>query len=402
MKPEHDVIVVGAGPAGATSARLCAKAGLKTLLIEKERFPRYKACGGALSLKTVRLLGFDLNPVIENTIGEAKFTYRLRDPFYVRSESPAPISFLVMRDRFDQFLVDRALEEGVEMLERTKVVMVRTGGNGIEVELETGKRLTGRYLVGADGAGSIVARSLALVSQNRDEGGFSLQSEIPLDWVRDFPREELHTVHLDFGRIPYGYGWVFPKRECFSLGIGGLFRSGEKINPRQHFTDFVRGLGFIHEAKVGKIVGHPLPCFYGEGEPRSEGRVLLVGDAAYFIDPLTGEGIYYAIRSGMLAAEAIVEADQKGDDPSVFYERAVRSFIIEELKWGLHVSRIIYRFTGLSYRTLKRYPELGQLCLQMLSGQKTYEEFVGKVKERIKDLLKGRLGEKLRKAMAGS
>ncbi len=402
MKPEHDVIVVGAGPAGATAARLCAKAGLKTLLIEKERFPRYKACGGALSLKTVQLLGFDLGPIIENTIGAAKFTYRLRDPFWVRSESPAPIGFLVMRDRFDQFLVERALEQGIEMLESTKVMRARTAENGIEVELEAGERLTGRYLVGADGAGSVVARSLGLVSSNREGEGFSLQSEIPLEWVRNFPREELHTVHLDFGEVPYGYGWVFPKRECLSVGIGGLFRSGEKINPRQHFMDFVRGLEFCREGKIGKIVGHPLPCFYGEGEPRSKGRVLLVGDAGWFMDPLTGEGIYYAIRSGMLAAEAIIEADQQGDAPSVLYERVVRPFIAEELKWGLHVSRIIYRFTRLSYHTLKRYPELGQLCLQMLSGQKRYEEFVASVKERIKDLLKGRLGEKLRRAMAGS
>ena len=102
MNFDYDVIVVGAGPGGATAARFCAKAGLKTLLIEKERLPRYKPCGGCLSTKTVHLLGFDLSPVIENTIYGAKFTYCSKDPFFI--ESKDPIAFLVMRDRFDQLL----------------------------------------------------------------------------------------------------------------------------------------------------------------------------------------------------------------------------------------------------------------------------------------------------------
>jgi hypothetical protein len=77
----------------------------------------------------------------------------------------------------------------------------------------------------------------------------------------------------------------------------------------------------------------------------------------------------------------------------------IRQFILEDLKSALHVSRIIYRFTQLSYRTLKQYPELAQLCIQVLGGEMAYEGFVTKVKERIKGLLKGQLGERIRKAM---
>src|SRR5512143_1231718 len=120
MNSDYDVIVVGGGPGGSTAARLCAQAGVKTLLIEKERLPRYKPCGGCLSAKTVRLLGFDLSPVIENTIYGAKFTYRSEDPFFIESKNP--IAFLVMRDRFDQFLIDRALEAGTRVLDGEKVI----------------------------------------------------------------------------------------------------------------------------------------------------------------------------------------------------------------------------------------------------------------------------------------
>jgi len=113
MNHDYDVIVVGGGPGGSSAARFCARAGLKTRLIEKERMPRYKPCGGCLSLKTVRFLNFDLSPVIENTLYGAKFTYCLKDPFIIRSKEP--ISFMVMRDRFDLFLIKKALDEGQEI-----------------------------------------------------------------------------------------------------------------------------------------------------------------------------------------------------------------------------------------------------------------------------------------------
>ena len=131
MGRDYDVIVIGAGPGGCTAARFCALAGLKTLLVEKERLPRYKPCGGCLTTKTVRLLGLDLNPVLENTIYRVKFTYCLREPFSI--ESKEPIAFLVMRDRFDHFLEKVALEKGAEILEGQRAVRVEERGNRIEV-----------------------------------------------------------------------------------------------------------------------------------------------------------------------------------------------------------------------------------------------------------------------------
>ncbi|MBS3917609.1 MAG: NAD(P)/FAD-dependent oxidoreductase [Deltaproteobacteria bacterium] len=160
MDVDYDVIVVGAGPGGSTAARFCARSGLKTLLVEKEKFPRYKPCGGCLSLKTVHLLDFDLTPVIENDIWGAKFSYCLKEPFFI--ELKEPIVFMVMRDRFDQFLKERALKEGAEILEGERVVNVQAKNRGMEIELASGERFHSHYLIGADGAESIVAKSISL------------------------------------------------------------------------------------------------------------------------------------------------------------------------------------------------------------------------------------------------
>src|SRR4030067_2108462 len=146
MNVNYDVIVVGAEPGGSTAARVCAQADLKTLLIEKEKLPRYKPCAGCLSMKAARLLGFDLDPVVENTINGAKFTYALKDSFSIRS--PQTIALMVMRDRFDQFLVEKALKAGAEFLEREKVVSVEEKDERVEVTLAQGERVQCDYLIG--------------------------------------------------------------------------------------------------------------------------------------------------------------------------------------------------------------------------------------------------------------
>jgi len=398
MKRDYDVIVVGAGPGGATAARFCAKAGLKTLIIEKERLPRYKPCGGCLSLKAIRLLGFDLSSVVENTIYGARFTYCLKDPFLIQTHQP--FAFMVMRDRFDQFLVEKTIETGADISDGEKVVTVEERRDGVEVQLTGGKRLHCEYLIGADGPGSIVAKSFSSPPPKDDGSGIGVESEIPFETVIDFPKGDLQLIHLDFGAVPNGYGWVFPKREGLSIGIGGMHREGEEMNPRQYFNVFIRALNYINEKKVSKVLGHPLSPFYDEEQKVSQGRLLLVGDAAHLTDPLMGEGIYYALRSGMLAAEAIIESKQKGISPSDLYQDTVRFHIFDNLKWALYFSRFVFRFTKLAYQALKHYPELGDLYLQVLEGKETYQGFVTRVKERMKDLLKGRLSDKIRKAMA--
>ena len=227
-----------------------------------------------------------------------------------------------------------------------------------------------------------------------------MESEIPFHLANNFPEENLHFIHLDFGGVPNGYAWVFPKRNWLSVGIGGMFREGGELNPRQYFNAFIKGLSYLEEDRVERVTGHPLPAFYEEGQKVSQGRVLLVGDAAHLMDPLQGEGIYYAIRSGMLAAEAIIRGKEKEVSPSHLYQKAVQVHISENLKWALFFSRFVFRFTKLAYRALKSYPELADLYLQVLEGKETYQGFVTRVKERMKDLLKGRLSEKIRKAMA--
>jgi flavin-dependent dehydrogenase len=182
--------------------------------------------------------------------------------------------------------------------------------------------------------------------------------------------------------------------------VGGIFGRRVGKTPRQHFNDIIKGLDFIRGSRIEKVLGHPIPSFYSGEQKVSLGKVFLVGDAAHLVDPLTGEGIYYALRSGMLAAEAILQSKKNGGDASAHYQRTVKELLFEDLRSAHNVSQFIYRFTQVAYRTLKHYPELGNFYIQVLEGKETYHGFVTRVKDRARDLLKGSLSGKLKRVLA--
>ena len=142
MVLEYDVIIVGAGPSGSTAARFCAKKGLKTLLIERDRFPRYKTCGGYISPRVSREIGFDIGVIIESTVSEAKFTFRLKDPFSIVSQDP--IGYLAMRESFDHLLCRKAQEGGADLYEGRRVVGFQQDVEGVDVSIEGGNLLCGK------------------------------------------------------------------------------------------------------------------------------------------------------------------------------------------------------------------------------------------------------------------
>ncbi len=315
----------------------------------------------------MRELDFDIGEVIESTISEARFTFQLKNPFSITS--PNPIGYLVTRNSFDHLLCRKAQEGGAALYEGRRVVGFQQDAEGVDVSTDWGEPLRCRYLVGADGAGSIVAHSLhrgvtKKVGMALEAGG-CLVSGV---------RKRRSFVHLDFGAVPHGYGWIFPKGNFVSIGIAVLLAS-RGVKLRRRFERFVGSVDYIREVKVEKAYSFPLPTFSNSDLPFSQGRVLLVGDAANLIDPMTGEGIYYAIRSGQMAGEAIVKAIEEDQEWIGGYREALEYNLLQDLRVALKLAKAIYRFPSLAYTILKSNKSLGLLYLHILAGNAHYRAF---------------------------
>ena len=381
----YDALVVGMGPAGATAAYQLSRAGLSVLGLDKATHPRYKVCGGGLSARIDRILEDDYKSVVEHTIYGIQFSYRGANPFFLDSSSP--IAYMVMRDRFDHFLVEKARRVGTEVHEDEPVTSCLQLPDGIEVTTDRGQYLA-KVLIGADGANSLVAQQLFPGRRSRRMA--TLESEIPIGTAPHYP--STGRALIDIGATPAGYAWIFPKQERLSIGVGDL--RGGLASPKKIFDRFVRDEKGLAPWKVPQPVGHPLPIFseYSEANRESVGLVsghaLLVGDAGHLVDPLFGEGIYYAIRSGQLAAESILNQINDRRCSLADYDVAVRREIYEEFRVAARMASIVYSYPRFCHRLLPRYQHIVMLYYDVLRGRETYQTFYARAKSVVKSSFK--------------
>lgn len=343
MSFDTDVIVVGAGPAGSLAAYTLALKGIKVLLLEKNAFPRYKVCGGGLTHKIRKEIPFDLSPVIESTIHSFRFSNHFAD-VYTR-HSPDPLMYCTMRSGLDAFLLQQAIETGAEAGMGEQVISFIQDENGVTV-ITRNRSFRARLLIGAEGASSIISRHAGL--HDKIEMGMAWEAEInahPDDLARFSG-----TVFLDWGTVPGGYAWVFPKKDHFSIGVGGPARlSGSMMQYYERFVSSISrdpsdlsGSGILFLETRSKE-SWPIPVRTGTSLFHS-GRVIVAGDAAGLGDPLTGEGIYYAVRSGKLAAQSCSEY-LSGDSRSLEnYSAEINRELITELQEANRIKHVFNAF----------------------------------------------------------
>ena len=379
----YDVIIVGMGPAGASAAAALSRGGLAVLGLDKDNHPRYKVCGGGLSARIEQLLEPGFRSVVEQTIKGVQFVHRGRDPLLI--ESSEAIAYMVMRDRFDHYLVQQAIHAGTDIRTGDSVEGITQDSNGVEVF--TGqRRFRAHVVIGADGANSLVARQLF---PNRSQyRAPALESEVQIGEGRHFPGST--TILVDVGAARQGYGWIFPKRECLSVGVGEFRRKA--TNLRATFERFVKEERGLSGWEVPRPVGHPIPAYSEpEGSQRSEGcstfvngRAALIGDAGHLVDPLFGEGIYYAVRSGQMVARAILADKQVCADSLLAYEAALEREILPDFRVTGRIAKVVYAFPRLAFKLLRRYQEVVQAYFRVLQGHTTAAQFLPDAKQRLK------------------
>ncbi|MFI6643953.1 geranylgeranyl reductase family protein [Streptomyces sp. NPDC050504] len=374
--PVWDVVVVGAGPAGASAAYAAATAGRQVLLLEKAELPRYKTCGGGIIGPSRDSLppGFEL-PLRDRVHA---VTFSMNGKLARTRRSKKMLFGLINRPEFDAGLVTAAEKAGATV--RTGVAVARVEQHGpavpdrrtVAVVLADGETVLARAVVGADGSAGRIG---AHVGVKLDQVDLGLEAEIPVpktvadDWAG--------RVLIDWGPMPGSYGWVFPKGDVLTVGV--ISARGDGAGTKRYLEDFIGRLGLAgFEPAVSS--GHLTRC-RSDDSPLSRGRVLVCGDAAGLLEPWTREGISFALRSGKIAGEWAVRISEAHDAvdarrQALNYAFAIKAGLGVEMAVGRRMLKLFERRPGLFHALLTGFRPAWNAFANVTRGSTSLGEMV--------------------------
>lgn len=426
------VLVVGAGPAGATAARALAKAGVTVRLLDRSNFPRNKPCGGGISLRVLKRFPYleqELGRIATHTV--SRLYLEGPDGHSTVIESNEPAALMVRRVEFDHLLVSLAVEAGAELVSGADIVQASMNDAHVVLVGRDGRRFEAPIVIAADGVNSTIARRLGL------SRGWPAAS-VALDMMEETPRTILRDVDPSTLWVAYGFGpkgggqarwgghtgslrnengagrrsdpaasprahegyaYIFPKRDHVNVGIGYVldhFRRSIDAAPyelQRGFVDHLRSRGVIEGESVrSNFTPFHIPVGGPLGRP-GRGRVLLAGDAGGFVNGFTAEGIYYAMVSGDLAAKALLESSEPVSTLARRYTRACDYEIGTELRDSVVIQRYLFGDRRRIARVIEgatQAPGMTRLILDFAVGRLRYYELRRRILARA-PVLAGRL-----------
>ncbi|MGH3292972.1 MAG: geranylgeranyl reductase family protein [Trebonia sp.] len=375
--------VIGAGPAGAMAALAAASLRKRVVILERFPIPRYKTCAGGLVGASVKALPAGFNPPVRATA--TSFTFSLRGwPERTRT-SAVPLIRLVQRDEFDALLVDKAVAAGAVVYDNAIVTNLAAEHDTMRVSTRSHGDVRARAVVGADGSAGRSAGYVGVVLDQVDLG-----LEVELVTPADQSRGWADRVLVDWGTIPGGYAWVFPKGETLSAGV--IAGRGDPDLTRSYLGDFLARLGLDQQETVVSS-GHLTRC-RAPGSPLYRGRVLVAGDAAGLLEPWTREGISFALRSGTMAGRAAAQASAAGSAAAVTavmtaYADEISRTLAPEMSAGRLLMRAFARHPRSFYLAAVLLPWAWEFIVRTVSGDAS---FAGITRWRLARVLLAALG----------
>jgi len=362
-----DVAVIGAGPAGASAARIAAAAGCRVLLLERGVLPRYKTCGGGLIGLSRSALPAGFAPPVRDRID--RFTFTLDGRLGRTWRARTPVVDLVYRDEFDAALTAAAVDAGAKLREGLTVSGLERAADGATVGIRTSEgEIHAKAVVGADGTSG---RSGAYVGVRLDQVDLGLETEFA--WPDASVGDWAGRVLVDWGPLPGSYGWVFPKGDALTVGV--IAERGRGAATREYLAAFVERLG-VGDAPELRSSGHLTRC-RADGSPLFRGRVLVAGDAAGLLEPWTREGISYALRSGRLAgaaAVAVARADSDAlDTATAGYAAAVEAEFGAEMRAGRRFHTAFSRRPAIFHAAIAGMPPAWGVFRRLVGGETSLE-----------------------------
>ncbi len=316
-KCKTDVAVIGAGPAGSTTARVIAEHGFDVILMEKDNYPgETNACAGGIPKSIIKDAGLNSGVIEKDISGEKHFF-----PWGLKTTVLDHVT--VYRHAFDRALADKAVEKGAKMVTNTQIKDIFVKSEGIRMASEgNADTIESKLVVFADGPNTMACKKFGVgFKPEADKIIVSVVCEVK--WENN-PLEH-YEFYYGYDLSPWGYGWIFPKRDTVNVGIGCLY-SELRSNVIESLNYMLKKYPLTSE----KLKGRKITWFSSALIPIAparkifDARMLVAGDAAGMVDPVSGGGISHAINGGKLAGEVCIKALEENDFSSSFLSQYQR------------------------------------------------------------------------------
>ena len=361
------IIIIGAGPAGISTAIKLKQNNIDCLLIDAEKFPRNKTCGGGLSQKSIKLIENLLKKKIPNNIINTKTNkFKLTNNNHELCSIELDNNFyLTDRINLDNFLLNEYKSIGGKILENTKLKNIDIKNK--KIICSNNKNFNYDILIGADGTNSIVRK---YICKNNFKKALGIETFIP---IKDLNINK-DIIILDIGILKDGYIWIFPEKDYYNIGLATTYNENEKINYQLILKNYLKN-NFNYQKGI-KIKGAFLPYDKCHNKYyKNNNSIFLIGDAYGLIDPLTGEGIYYALKSGEIISSSIIESINNNKNINLIYSKKIKA-LTKQINRIYHLRIKFYKYRKLILNKISQHTNfIKYYCDNEFHDNKNYYKF---------------------------
>ncbi len=369
---EFDIIVIGGGLSGSSTALNLSKKGYSVLIIEKEALGNIKPCAGGMASSMKKFLPLSIDQAIESKIRNVEFRWKSSDNVVADLSGESPF-WIIRREKLDKLLLNEALKYGSEILRPAQIEKITSQNKTWIIKCSNKIIYKSRFLVIADGSQSKWAGYFNLGPRKPK---FANTIAIRLRGLGNIPK---NSVRFEFGFVKYGFAWAFPLKDCVNIGLG-TFINNKFLEDKDLNNKVIKSFGF--EDLSFKVVHKKLRIWNGINKLNGD-RVIAVGDAASLCDPFLAEGIRPSLISSYLAAESIDHCLSNNNNDLNNYSTNINNEWGKSMAWGKRIAQIFYRFPRTGYQLGVKRKTAPKRIAQILSGQMNYEDIAMRVIKRL-------------------
>ena len=366
-----DIIIIGGGLSGSSTALNLSKKGYSVLIIEKEALGNIKPCAGGMASSMKKFLPLNIDQAIESKVRNVEFSWKSSDQVIADLSEESPF-WIIRREKLDKLLLDEALKYGSEILRPAQVEKITKEDKTWIIKCSNKVLYKSKFLVIADG------------SQSQWAGYFNLGPRRPkfantlalrLEGLGNIPK---NSVRFEFGFVKYGFAWAFPLKDSINIGLG-TFINNKFLKDKALNNKVIKSFGF--DDLSFKAVHKRLRIWNGIHKLNGD-RILAVGDAASLCDPFLAEGIRPSLISSYYAAESIEQSLSRSNDLNNYSSNIYNEWG-KSMVWGKRIAQIFYRFPRTGYQLGVKRKTAPKRIAQILSGQMNYEDIAMRVIKRL-------------------